>query len=52
MENNNQNQIIKLMNQLIKDLFSCKEDRNTKAARTTLNAINSLVKEQIKEFNK
>ena len=49
---NNQNQIIKLMNQLNKDLFSCKDDRNTKAARNTLIAINILVKQQIKEFNK
>lgn len=49
---NNQNKIIKLMNQLNKYLFSCKDDRNTKAAKNTLNAINLLVKEQIKEFNK
>ncbi len=55
MKNQNQkkheNKLIQLMNQLNKDLFSCKEDRNTNAAKDTLNAINLLVKEQIKIIN-
>ena len=46
--NNRQEQITILTNQLHKELFSSLENRNTKAARNTLNALNQLVKEEIK----